>query len=272
MDNLGGRPRTLTDSKQEQLLNHVGQGATVAEAAELVGVSLRTVQREAKDNEPFGNDLQQALGSAPSDPYQLMLAAARTHWRAAAWMLDRSDPDRFGKRPPNCCRPEQMRDLASSLIEAALQFASPEQRELLDRSLQAVADRALEAILPSQRKSGLAIHRPTPLPNEVHQRPAACSPRGEEEVLSPKMCLATKPETTEPAVAVPPPAIPAPDEVLSLEMQETTESVTAPSAAKALPHRARLRNSKALKQIEQNQARRARRQAARAKRKARKAA
>jgi hypothetical protein len=272
MDNLGGRPRTLTGEKQDELINRIGQGATVAEAAEIVGVSLRTVQREAKDNTQFGQDLQQALGSAPSDPYQLMLAAARTHWRAAAWMLERSDPERFGKRPPNSCRPEQMRDLASVLIEAALQFVSPDERELVDHHMQAVADKALEAILPNQRKCGLAIHRPTPLPNEGHQRHAVRSPRDEEEVLSPKMCLATKPETTQPAVAVPPPAIQAPDEVLSLEMHETTESVTAPSAAKALPHRARLRNSKALKQIEQNQARRARRQAARAKRKARKAA
>lgn len=78
MDNLGGRPRSLTDEKQEQLINHIAQGATVEKAAEILGISLRTVQREAKENKQFDQDLQQALGSAPTDPYQIMLTAART--------------------------------------------------------------------------------------------------------------------------------------------------------------------------------------------------
>ena len=281
MDNLGGRPRTLTGEKQDELINRIGQGATVAEAAGIVGVSLRTVQREAKDNEQFGHDLQLALGSAPSDPYQLMLRAARTHWRAAAWLLERSDPERFGKRPPNSCRPEQMRNLATVLIEAALQFVSPERRELLDCHLQAVADQALEAVLPAQRKRELTTYRPLPdegpdattldgileqaaAREEAAQRAAVWNG---DEVLSPKRSAATKL-----SAAVAPRASEAQGEVLSPEMHDASEPVTAPNATKGLPKAARAVDRKAFHVMERAQARRARRQAARAKRKARKAA
>jgi hypothetical protein len=272
-----GRPRSLTLDKQQELLAHVAHGSTVEESAETIGVSLRTVQREAQENESFNRDLHRALDSAPTDPYQLMLRAARTHWRAAAWLLERSDPDRFGKRSPNSCRPEQMMELASSLIEAALAFVPSEQRELLDRRLQTVADETLEALLPHQRVGALAAYRPTPLPDEdrdcrsTKEKLEVAAAR--EEVLSPKMHFATKPAATEVGAEVTAPAALVSDEVLSPEMHEATEPcATVASAASGSPQRMRAVDRKALHVIERNEARRVRRKAARAKRKARKAA
>jgi hypothetical protein len=286
MNNPGGRPRALTDQKQDELIHHIGLGATVAEAAQIVGVSLRTVQREAKEDEEFAQDLELARRAAPTDPYQLMLQAARTHWRAAAWLLERSDPDRFGKRPPNSCRPEQVRDLASLLIEAMLQSVPSDQRELLDSRLQAVAHGALEALLPDRRKSEivLAAYRPTPQ-DEYRGRRTSASKRDQapaseqqskqaaawetEEVLSPKMRLATKPAVAEHAAQ---PPTPAREEVLSPEMRVATEPTSESIAAKRSPKIARAVDRKALHVKERAQARRVRRQTARAKRKARKAA
>jgi hypothetical protein len=270
-----GRPRSLTLDKQQELLAHVAHGSTVEESAETIGVSLRTVQREAQENESFNRDLHRALDSAPTDPYQLMLRAARTHWRAAAWLLERSDPDRFGKRSPNSCRPEQMMELASSLIEAALAFVPSEQRELLDRRLQTVADETLEALLPHQRVGALAVYRPTPLPHEDRD----CRSTKEklevarEEVLSPKMHFATKPAATEVGADATAPAALASDEVLSPEMHEATEPDAIETiAASSSPQRMRAVDRKALHVFERKQARQAQRQAARAKRKARRAA
>jgi hypothetical protein len=295
MTNLGGRPRSLTDDKQQDLLNRIGQGATVEEAAEAVGVSLRSVQREAKDNKQFAHDLQQALGSAPTDPYQLMLRAARSHWRAAAWLLERTDPERFGKRPPNSCRPEQMMELASSLIEAALEFVPPDQRDLVDRHLEAIAEEALEAALPYQRKKPAAAFPPTPhgdgnnpIPDWLEQAlasedeaasseeeadgEASDPPLAREQVLSPKMRFATKPAANEPAAAVAPLASQASEEVLSPEMHAASQPAIAPDGASDSPSRTRAADRKAHHVFERNKARRERRQAARAKRKARKAA
>jgi hypothetical protein len=281
MNNTGGRPRALTDQKQDELIHHIGLGASVAEAAQIVGVSLRTVQREAKEDEEFAQDLELARRVAPTDPYQLMLQAARTHWRAAAWLLERSDPDRFGKRPPNSCRPEQVRDLASSLIEAMLQSVPAEQRELLDRRLQAVADKALAAFLPAERKSELTAYRPLPdedrdaaTLDEILEQAAAREEEVQraaawdgEEVLSPKMSAATKP-----AAAVAQSESEDREEVLSPETHEATEPATEPNAANRSPKGARAVDRKAFHVMERAQARRERRQAARAKRKARQAA
>jgi hypothetical protein len=162
-----GRPRSLTLEKQKELLAHVAHGGTVEEAAHIVGVSLRTVQREAKGNEFFDHDLKLAQHSAEADPEKLMHRAARAHWRAAAWLLERSDPDRYGKRPPNSCSPENLYDIALWLVETALESVPPEHRELLHRRMKTVADTALDLLMPHPAKirnlTRALAYRPTPL-------------------------------------------------------------------------------------------------------------
>jgi hypothetical protein len=300
MDNTGGRPRALTDEKRDELIHHIGRGATVAEAAGSIGVSLRTVQREAKEDKEFAKELELARGSVPTDPYELMLRAARTHWRAAAWLLERTDPDRFGKRPPNSCRPEEMMELASSLIEAALEFVPPDQRELVDDRLEAIAEAALEAAMPYQRQRPTAAFHLTPsrygndpIPDWLEQALASedeAASREEEEVdweasdsqlaekrvLSPKMRVATKPSVSDNAAtaanaAAHPPTL-ARKEVLSPEMRIASEPETETTAAQSVVKLGRAADRKTLHTRERDLARRARRQAARAKRKARKAA
>ena len=145
-----GRPREFTHKKREELIDHIGQGASVEEAARIMGVSLRTVQREAKHNEHFDHDLQLALHATPPDPHKLMQRAARTHWRAAAWLLERTDPDRFAKRPPNSCSPETLMDACDWLIEKALEATPPDNREAMYRHMRAAADKALDVLMPDQ--------------------------------------------------------------------------------------------------------------------------
>jgi hypothetical protein len=169
-----GRPRSLTLKKQQELLAHVAHGGTVEEAAQIVGVSLRTVQREAKDNEHFDHDLRLAEHTASADPEKLMQRAARSHWRAAAWLLERTKPDQYGKRPPNSCSPENVLDIASWLIETALESVSPEHRELLYRRMQTVADKALDLLMPHPQKiqclTRSLANRPMPLSSHEWQK------------------------------------------------------------------------------------------------------
>jgi hypothetical protein len=163
-----GRPREFTHQRRRELIDHIGQGATVEEAAQIVGVTLRTVQREAKSNEFFHHDLQLALHAAPADSEKLVRRAARTHWRAAAWLLERTDPDRFAKRPPNSCSPETLMDISNWLIESALEATPPEHRSAVYGRMRAVADKALDVVMPDQHDARRAMigelpHRPMPL-------------------------------------------------------------------------------------------------------------
>jgi hypothetical protein len=74
-----------------------------------------------------------ALHAAPVDPHKMVARAARTHWRAAAWLLERTHPDRLAKRPPNSCSPETPMDVTAWLIETALEATPPEHREAVYR-------------------------------------------------------------------------------------------------------------------------------------------
>jgi hypothetical protein len=168
MPSYPGRPREFTYQRRREMLDHVGQGATLEEAARIVGVSLRTVQREARHNDHFDHDLQLAVHAAPVDPEKLVARAARTHWRAAAWLLERTDPDRFARRPPNSCSPETLREFGAWLIETALEATPPEHRGAMYRRMSAVADQAYDVVMPDQhdaRRSlvGALPHRPMPL-------------------------------------------------------------------------------------------------------------
>jgi hypothetical protein len=47
-----------------------------------------------------------------------MQQAAATHWRAAAWLLERTDPDHFGRRNPHQPTVEDLDTLFEQLFEA----------------------------------------------------------------------------------------------------------------------------------------------------------
>jgi hypothetical protein len=299
-----GRPREFDQLLQSEFLDHVGQGATVAQAAKIVGTSLRTVQREAKLNDDFHTDLKLALETAPVNPERLMGQAARAHWRAAAWMLERSEPDRYGKRPPHSCSVENLQGIMTQLIELALETTPAEQREAVYGRMRSVADKALDVLTPDQREGrrwmqALAT-RATPLSDDAignleggrkepddqrhdeldgEQSDAGLpwtAPDGvaiagsippDGGIMSPKMHVATNGKATDFAAMGPVPMEPA-----SIGPAATELAAEITAAANGSPPRPKGRNAKSVHVLEKAQARRARRQAARAKRKGRRAA
>jgi hypothetical protein len=147
-----GRPREFKYKMRQEVIHHVHHGATVEEAARIVGVSLRTVQRAAKGDDDFHHDLHLALHHSQIDPQKLVERAARTHWRAAAWLLERTRPHEFAKRPPNSCSPETLQDMNDWLIETALEATPPEHRTAVYRRMRSVADKAFEILMPDQHE------------------------------------------------------------------------------------------------------------------------
>lgn len=163
-----GRPQQFTAQQQQKLLEHIAQGATTEDAARIVGVSLRTVQRQARYNEFFQRNLQLALSSPPSTPQTLIQHAARTHWRAAAWLLERTDPDNYSKRPANSCSPAKLLDVMAFLIETALEATPEESRADVYRRMRDAADKLFDLMMPHQRDRASYISealaaRPMPL-------------------------------------------------------------------------------------------------------------
>jgi hypothetical protein len=165
-----GRPPSLDDAKLREIRALVSAGLTLAEAARYVGCSVRTIQRREKHDAQFRRDVSQARLSARLDPEKLMRQAASTHWRAAAWLLERTKPDRYARRSQAACTPEDLDHACRRLIEVALsEIDNPEARRRAFERLSAVADDSLAAVHARRR------------------RPAPITPRTDSEEMAVQM-------------------------------------------------------------------------------------
>ncbi len=163
-----GRRRTLDRNKKRLFCDAVSRGASMTEAAVTVGVSLRTVQREARLDPDFDQQLRLAHTDKP-DPLAIMQSAARTHWRAAAWLLERTKPEDYGRRPASSCSPYQFEEALKVVIDAALRLAPPENRAQVYAELTAASETAFKAVFPNYGPYGRHLVRrlpATPLADE----------------------------------------------------------------------------------------------------------
>ena len=97
---MGGRPRALDDTKRREVCALISTGCGFDAAADYVGCNPVTIRREAMRNPDFFEDLRKAELAAQIVPLQAMRKAASSNWRAAAWLLERTQPDAFGPRRP----------------------------------------------------------------------------------------------------------------------------------------------------------------------------
>lgn len=106
-----GRPRVLDEMKQREVCAIVATGAGMKTAAEYVGCSVLTIKRESQRNEGFAERLRQSELAAVYAPLQSLREQARHHWRAAAWLLERLYPERFGSGAERSTLPDELQEL-----------------------------------------------------------------------------------------------------------------------------------------------------------------
>jgi hypothetical protein len=116
-DPLGrGRPRTLTDAKRREICALIAGGCGLQEAAKYVRCDSKTVRREAQRNPEFHENLRRAEMYAQLSPLRAMQHACSTHWRAAAWFLERAFPDRFSRPEAGAFGARQARQLLGEVL------------------------------------------------------------------------------------------------------------------------------------------------------------
>ena len=107
-----GRPRSLADPlKRREVCSLIGIGAGYDEAARHVGCAVATIRREAARNPLFAEQLAHAETAAGLSPLRALRSAANTNWRAAAWLLERTYPERFARRKPESLQPSEVRTM-----------------------------------------------------------------------------------------------------------------------------------------------------------------
>ena len=154
-----GRPRALNEAKRREICALVSAGAGIHRAAEYVGCSHSTICREAKRDDAFREQLRRAKATSQLAPLQAMRQAVQTNWRAAAWMLERSDPDQFGRRYRNSLGQKELRALARDLMAIFDEVVEdPLLREQVAERVQATINYAMRHAWDTQR-SGNALRQ-----------------------------------------------------------------------------------------------------------------
>ena len=122
-----GRPRALDDYKRREVCALVSAGCGIEGAARYVGCNAVTIRREALRNPDFHEQLRNAELTCELEPLRAMKRAAATHWRAAAWLLERTQPDRFARREANSLTPAEIDGVIARIAEEILDELSDQE-------------------------------------------------------------------------------------------------------------------------------------------------
>lgn len=102
-----GRPTSLDELTAERIRQAVRKGATWAMAAQASGIGASTLrewkQKGRGGQEPYASflaTLKRAQAERAEEALEVIQKAAGTSWQAAAWFLERTQPERFALRRP----------------------------------------------------------------------------------------------------------------------------------------------------------------------------
>jgi hypothetical protein len=181
-----GRIRSLDETKQREVCALLSAGCSLEAAASYVECAANTIRREALRNPDFGRRLREARIQAQLSPLQAMRKAASSHWRAAAWMLERADPEHFSQRPQPGFRPKQAQTLRQDILAilsteiedpGLLRRVHSQIQHLMEYSIDGVVrvkrtDRQLRAVMREIDKLELdaEYHDPAAPAPEAHAR------------------------------------------------------------------------------------------------------
>ncbi len=115
----GAKRHVLDEIKRREVLAILSVGCSRRMAARYVGCSPATIQRTAQRDSAFAEQLRKAECKAQIGYMKSIQAAARKeqYWRAAAWALERRNPEEFAARRPDVITLEQLKGFVAELAE-----------------------------------------------------------------------------------------------------------------------------------------------------------
>jgi hypothetical protein len=140
-----GRPTVFSAEKAATIVSALEDGCYLDQAAALAGVSRTTLQNwllaggrnGGAEFVKFNNDVRKAQAEAEHSGIRIIKAAAKAgQWQAAAWLLERKNPERWGRQDRVAIehKVQESVDAALGVLEQKL---TPEE---YDRVLGALAD------------------------------------------------------------------------------------------------------------------------------------
>ena len=123
-------PREVLDAKKRtKICGLLALGYSQRMAAEFVGCDPSTITRTAKRDEHFCAQLAAAQSDADIDALKIIRRTAdqERYWRAAAWILERRNPEEYGRRAPNTFTGEQVMQILQRALEVIMPSVPMEQ-------------------------------------------------------------------------------------------------------------------------------------------------
>jgi len=130
-----GRRPVLDEIKRREILAILAVGCSRRVAAEYVACSPTTIQNTAARDQHFAEALRHAESQAEIG-YQRSIqkaASQEKYWRAAAWALERRNPQDYARRPPDALTHKQVKEILAeiaAIIQEELTVAAYRKRIL----------------------------------------------------------------------------------------------------------------------------------------------
>ena len=117
------RPHILDEHKKSQILALLKSGCGRATAAAAVNCSPNTIVNTAKRDPEFADNLAMAERRHEITHLKNLNRAGNQpqYWRASAWILERTRPDRYGRTNPDVITPSQISALMVQMADIIVQ-------------------------------------------------------------------------------------------------------------------------------------------------------
>ena len=144
-----GEP-VLDDFRKRLIIRGISRGYTRTKIAAMVGCAVSTIMRTAERDPQFFADLAQAEAAFLNGAIDTLYHSAcqERNWRAAAWVAERLDPDRFGRTPPRSRTIPQMLELIGKLLTRIGDQLPSEQVHLVVEAGRALVQELADAEVP----------------------------------------------------------------------------------------------------------------------------
>lgn len=109
--------------KQKVVLAIISIGCSLRTAARYIGCTPRTIQETARRDAKFAEELCQAEKNAEIKFMKCVHSAAQQerYWKAATWMLERLNPEDFGRKMPDALPPAEVAKIITRLAEIVVE-------------------------------------------------------------------------------------------------------------------------------------------------------
>jgi len=155
------RPRVLDEVSKREICALVTAGMSLNKVADYVGCDRKTIYHERRHDQEFDLRMRRAGMACHLNPLEAMRRAAATHWRAAAWLIERQDRQEAQRRASKAqlSRDEllELGDQVKEIIARATldPFATPQLQQTIENLfITAVAS-------PTRRRPGPSRQGPT---------------------------------------------------------------------------------------------------------------